>query len=758
MENSRQAQHQPPAGLAVGDIYYVLFRHKWKIIILSLAGIVAAAAFYRLNPPPYQSQAELLIKYVPEAGTLPLAGGEQKMFVPDSQGAGIINSEIRILTSLDVAKQAVTNIGAAKILAKISGGDNLDSAAALIARNLKAEPADAQSGVIIVTFTHPDLQIVQPVLQEVINDYKEKHIEIHSPGGQYDDAIRREGADLRSRLLDTEQQIANLKESAHIVSTMDDARKDLAGQISTIQGSIREIRIELVGYEAAMKQAGDIPAEKPEATNAPTPVPLDQVDAYNSICTTVELLRKKQQDYLLQGFTRSSLPVSEVNERLASTLKAKEELERKWPQVAGLRAAAVVVPGGQPGAAPADPRAQVANIASLQDKLKAWEAELDQLQTQSTNLNKLAPTIAELERQKAILQINSETIATKMEASLIESAIDPGKTPNIKMVQDPSPPLQDWKKIRKMTAMLALGGVLAGLGWAFLIELVLDRSLRRPTEIEARLKVPLLLSIPDVRRNSHRQLAGAGERRQLRLNDAAKSGEARLPATGGGPNGNLEVVSLEQNPALQPFCEALRDRLIVYFEVRNLTHKPKLLAVTSSGHGAGVSSIAAGLAHSLSETGDGNVLLVDMNVEQGAAQQFYKGKPGCGLDTALTADTKQNALVQEHLYVVNGNANSSELPRILPKRFSALVPKLKASDYDYIIFDMPPVNQTSLTSRLARFMDMTLLVVESEKSNREVVQQANKWLAESGATVGAVLNKTRQYVPERLHQEFLDDK
>ena len=669
MENSRQAQHQPPAGLAVGDIYYVLFRHKWKIIILSLAGIVAAAAFYRLNPPPYQSQAELLIKYVPEAGTLPLAGGEQKMFVPDSQGAGIINSEIRILTSLDVAKQAVTNIGAAKILAKISGGDNLDSAAALIARNLKAEPADAQSGVIIVTFTHPDLQIVQPVLQEVINDYKEKHIEIHSPGGQYDDAIRREGADLRSRLLDTEQQIANLKESAHIVSTMDDARKDLAGQISTIQGSIREIRIELVGYEAAMKQPGDIPAEKPEATNAPTPVPLDQVDAYNSICTTVELLRKKQQDYLLQGFTRSSLPVSEVNERLASTLKAKEELERKWPQVAGLRAAAVVVPGGQPGAAPADPRAQVANIASLQDKLKAWEAELDQLQTQSTNLNKLAPTIAELERQKAILQINSETIATKMEASLIESAIDPGKTPNIKMVQDPSPPLQDWKKIRKMTAMLALGGVLAGLGWAFLIELVLDRSLRRPTEIEARLKVPLLLSIPDVRRNSHRQLAGAGERRQLRLNDAAKSGEARLPATGGGPNGNLEVVSLEQNPALQPFCEALRDRLIVYFEVRNLTHKPKLLAVTSSGHGAGVSSIAAGLAHSLSETGDGNVLLVDMNVEQGAAQQFYKGKPGCGLDTALTADTKQNALVQEHLYVVNGNANSSELPRILPKRF-----------------------------------------------------------------------------------------
>ncbi len=99
-----------------------------------------------------------------------------------------------------------------------------------------------------------------------------------------------------------------------------------------------------------------------------------------------------------------------------------------------------------------------------------------------------------------------------------------------------------------------------------------------------------------------------------------------------------------------------------------------------------------------------------------------------------------------------------KLPRILPKRFSALVPKLKASEYDYIIFDLPAVSQTSLTSRLARFMDMVILVVESEKSDREVVQQANTWLAESGATVGAVLNKTRQYVPARLHQEFLNDK
>ena len=60
------------------------------------------------------------------------------------------------------------------------------------------------------------------------------------------------------------------------------------------------------------------------------------------------------------------------------------------------------------------------------------------------------------------------------------------------------------------------------------------------------------------------------------------------------------------------------------------------------------------------------------------------------------------------------------------------MPKLKASDYDYIIFDMPPVSQTSVTARLAGLMDMVLLVIESEKTDRDVVQQASRCCAIQG--------------------------
>jgi CO dehydrogenase nickel-insertion accessory protein CooC1 len=47
-------------------------------------------------------------------------------------------------------------------------------------------------------------------------------------------------------------------------------------------------------------------------------------------------------------------------------------------------------------------------------------------------------------------------------------------------------------------------------------------------------------------------------------------------------------------------------------------------------------------------------------------------------------------------------------------------------------------------------MDMVLLVIESEKTDREVAERANTLLAESNATVSAVLNKTKKYVPSRL--------
>jgi Mrp family chromosome partitioning ATPase len=252
------------------------------------------------------------------------------------------------------------------------------------------------------------------------------------------------------------------------------------------------------------------------------------------------------------------------------------------------------------------------------------------------------------------------------------------------------------------------------------------------------LQIPLFLSIPRLKTKNLNKLMPGG----------SPNGETSLVVNGSSQND----ISVGGN-ILRPFHETLRDRLISYFESKNLTHKPKLVGLTGLGIDAGVTTTAAGLARSLSETGEGNVLLVDMTIGHGAAQQFTRGKEACGLDQLLEA--RDQAHVHENLYVVTENSSSERLSRNLPQRFTKLIPKLKASDFDYIIFDMPTVDQLSITPRLAGFMDMVLLIVESEKTDRDMVQGACALLAESKAHVGVVLNKTKNYVPARLHQQLM---
>ncbi len=141
---------------------------------------------------------------------------------------------------------------------------------------------------------------------------------------------------------------------------------------------------------------------------------------------------------------------------------------------------------------------------------------------------------------------------------------------------------------------------------------------------------------------------------------------------------------------------------------------------------------------------------MDVNGDQGSAHLFYKGKPGCDVEEVLEPDSRAEGLVQENVYVASLHEGTcAELAMVLPKRFDHLVPKLNASDYDYIVFDMPPVSPTSATPRLASHMDITLLVLESEKTGQHSAARCSAPTRESRANVAPVLNEP---APTRRHQ------
>ncbi|HUC85888.1 MAG TPA: AAA family ATPase, partial [Candidatus Acidoferrales bacterium] len=624
------------------------------------------------------------------------------------------------------------------------GGKNPIVAASVVVQNLKVEPVP-DSSVIYVTFRHPDPELVRPVLAELIADYQYKHQQVHKAIGLSDDTLADETSQLRLQIDQTEDELRIAKTNAGIIS-IPDAEKSFADESSRIRRELLEARASLAEHQTSLRELASADT-KAGQTNLISDVPVEAVTRYKSICERLTAAERRQNDYIQQGYTDDNKLVKENRELAVAEANAKIALEKKYPSLMDLDTTAT--PGVEAAAPVPTEATESVQVAALPLRIKELQAQFDEIQGEAAKLDDAEAKIEDLERKKQLQEDNYKYFVSMLEQARIDEALGPGRVSNIQVIQQPSPPYRDFGKFYKIVGILAFSGLFIGLAWAFLIEFYLDRSVKRPVDLHTKLRIPFFLSIPDLNHHSRNRLASP-ERAKLAFNGAAGSA-----ATAG--NGAVEVAAPTINHALHSHYDALRDRLVNYFESINLTRKPKLVAVTSTNKGAGVSTIAAGLASSLSETGDGRVLLVDMNLENGAAQQFVRGKPGCQLDDALASETRDNALVQENLYVVSEGTNADKLPRVLPKRFASLVPKLKASDYDYIIFDMPPVSQTSVTTRLAGFMDTVMLVVESEKTDRDVVLQANQLLLQSKANVTAVLNKTRKYIPARLQHDIQAD-
>ena len=741
-----------------GDIYYILFRHKWRIALCAVAGLTAATAVYRLLPPPYQSEALLYVRYVTEGRTPAPPGDDLRTIALDQRGETIINTEMEILTSLDLAIQVADTVGPAKILAAFGGGQDPARAASIIKRNLQVEVAP-RSSVLHVSFQHPDQTVVRPVLAAVIDAYLRKHVAIHEAAGGVGEYLNQETDQLRARLVQTEDELRKARAKAGVIA-LDDATKAYGAQMAKIRQDIFSAEAELAESSAtlaAFTNSTPVVAQPADPTQ-PAP-PAGQSDAYRDVCAQLELLRRRERELLTQ-FTPESTRVRDLRAQIADAESRKSRLETEFPQLLHQSLPVAAPSGGR--VSTFDPAAEAARVAALQTKIKVLNAQLAEVRADAAKADQMESTIMELRRKLALDETNYKYYAASLEQARIGEALGADRVSNISQIQTPSPPGRNWKSTMRLVAGLAVGGFAGGVGWAFLIEFFFDRSVRRPVEVERLLKYPLFLAIP--------RLGRSGQARRLALGPAREEPEPgrKEPDAPGAPPRRASTGSLVPSPsagdraalmpwfqghAFYPFHETLRDRLIGYFENKGLTHKPKLVAVTGLGKSAGVTTIATGLAQCFSETGEGNVLLVDMTVGQGSAQQFFHGKAVQGLEEVL--DEKDPAQVNSNLYVVAESSNSEKLTRVLPKRFNQLVPKLRASDFDYIIFDMPPVSQISITPRLAGFMDMMLMVVESEKTDRDLMRRAADLLAESNANVGVVLNKTKTYVPSRLEKDFL---
>lgn len=736
-DNDHEEPDLPPAtaaGFSLDDVFYTLFRHKYIIVTGVVLGLIGAMAVRLVRKPIYESHAEISVPYIAESTGVSPTGGADQIKATDPSGMNILSMEVRILSSLDLATNVAQKVGPSKILAVVGGGNDLMSAAGQIDQGLNVS-TPSKAATLMVTFRHPDERVVQPVLAALIDGYRIKSSEIHQGAGAQVDYLLRKREESRIKLDATEEEIKQLKTEYNVLFP-EDTRESYKKQIAKVQEELFLAREELADRRAGMERAEEGETNATEAVIAP-----EQASDYSDLVIRLDELKKFQRKLLGElGYTDQHPEALKAKASIAALTDQKSTLDNEFPQLKWF-GKALLRPGTN---APPDLNTELLEEQKLAARVEQLKTSLMDLQQEASQVMELGPKIAALQRQHDDDQKDYQFYSSKLEQ--VQAGVANGNMTDVRVVQSPTPPALDNRKRMKMMGMAFMGFVGLGLGIAFLIDLVLDRTIKHSSDVKRRLFLPVMLTIP------HTNWSGGWCPSWLSRSCSSLIRRSDFKRNGHEPANEAGIAPWNPVHHLRRYTDGLRERLITYFEVHQVMHQPKLVGVTSCGEGVGVTTLATGLAASLSMTGEGNVLLVDMSLNEGAAHSFHKGKPGCGLsETPEDDETPVAGSLAAEFGLASVPANGSAPgPKALPSVFSDVMPQLKLNGYDYIVFDLPPVSQTSMTPRLSSHMDMVLLVIESEKTGRHVAAQSSALMREARANVVTILNKCRQHVPTPL--------
>jgi uncharacterized protein involved in exopolysaccharide biosynthesis/Mrp family chromosome partitioning ATPase len=741
--------HAAGPSVTKNDILYALFKHKKKILFGGILGLIAAAGVFIFYPAVYESDAKLLVRYLVERSTVDAVDSPRNPggYAPATDS--VIGSEIEILSSWDLAVQTAEAIGVKRLLPHASGTPSKEAAASTIAAGLTLT-THKNSNIIFAAYQNRDPELATLILTELVNRYFNKHLEVHRSAGAFD-FVTQQTDQVRSRLNQTEDALRDLKSKAGIIS-LDDTIKDLSGEITKAEEQLHGADAEVAEQEARVRQmtagvasATIVPGSKDSAAKGASPAaspntksdkaettaaPAETIQKYQVLTSGLQKLRQTQLD-LFAKYTPESQIIKANQSEINEVENQRREMEKKYPDLPSK----IGPIGGSGKDKPVDPASEAARLAGLHAKRDALAARVKEIHERMQQLAQLSPQIEDLERQRQLQETNYKYFEATLEKARVDEALDPSKIPNISAVQRPSPPVLVTTTRNKIVGGLAGGGLALSVVLALLKELILSSHIRRSVEIEKVIGISPLLSVPN-------NASANGKKKSSKKNGKS---DAIVPAA----NSRTNLAPWDPGHFIRPYSEAIRDRLGLYFELHNLTHKPKLVGVAGFSDGAGTSTLAAGLAAALSETNDGKVLLVDVNLGPDQVHPFFKGKPAYPLNAALTAKGEIDSAA-DNLYLATVGSPNAGPAQLGLKKFFDMMPNLKASDFDYIIFDMPPLHQTSPTWGMAAFMDKFLVIVEAEKNSREVVKRSYRKLVSERENVSVIFNKARTYAPKSL--------
>lgn len=211
---------------------------------------------------------------------------------------------------------------------------------------------------------------------------------------------------------------------------------------------------------------------------------------------------------------------------------------------------------------------------------------------------------------------------------------------------------------------------------------------------------------------------------------------------------NDEEINSAMIASRDPFsksAEAFRAiRTRIHFS-RGKENKIKTLLITSSSPSEGKSTTAINLAEIFAQA-EKKTLLVDCDLRKPTTHKVFGVEKIPGLIDYLSEITSYEKIVNKtgikNLYLITAGSHSQNPAEVLNSlEMEKFMQKIK-QDFDFIIFDSPPILAVTDSEILSRMMDASILVAGSNEANREMLKKAASILSEDkNSFLGVVLNK-----------------
>ena len=221
----------------------------------------------------------------------------------------------------------------------------------------------------------------------------------------------------------------------------------------------------------------------------------------------------------------------------------------------------------------------------------------------------------------------------------------------------------------------------------------------------------------------------------------------------GSPHSELLVAHYNRGGKITEQYRALRTSLLAQNPDERFCY-----LVTSADAGEGKTITSANLAIVMAERVDRRTLLIDCDLRKRMLGLYLNTEQTPGMSDVLDGKATLKESIQSTAYpnlffLPAGKPVEAEVAELIGRpELEEIILELRRQ-YDYVIFDTPPINVVSDAGMLGRATGEALLVVRINKTRRESVEKAIRLLrAANVKPVGIVLTHRRFHIPSYLYR------